>query len=368
MITIVIVDDHKVVRQGIRSLLESENDFRVVGEAANGLDGLRLVDSEHPNVLISDLSMEGMNGMELCENIRNSAPATECIILSMHADESYAIKAIRVGAKGYVLKENDFDDVINAVRAVTAKRIFLSASLVGRVAKYCSGTNTFDEGICRNILSLQLNQANQNVTGADKTNPSQPDTTKVTVDSENFNDSPHQATLEEQVQVLQELALMDELTRVGNRRYANISLATKIDELRRYGWPFGVILFDIDDFKGINDVYGHKAGDEVLQAIAKTISSSVRSRNSFFFRWGGDEFLIIASNVNRTQLFDLSERIRISVSNTSFQIIKEIIRVTISLGMAMANPDDKMEKLLCRVDENLYISKKEGKNRSTIQH
>jgi diguanylate cyclase (GGDEF)-like protein len=367
MITIVIVDDHKIVRQGIRSLLESENDLRVVGESENGMDGLRLVDSQHPNVLISDLSMKGMNGIDLCEKVRIYAPDTECVILSMHNDESYAIKAIQVGVKGYVLKESDFEDVVNAVRAVAAKRIFLSAPLIERVAKYCSGTNTFNEDTCQNILSLQSNLTNQNVPVADKTNSSQVDATKVTVDSEYFNDSAQKASLEEQVQTLQELALMDELTRVGNRRYANMSLATKIDELRRYGWSFGVILFDIDDFKRVNDAYGHKAGDELLQTIAKTISSSVRSRNSFFFRWGGDEFLIIVSNVNSRQLFDLSERIRILTSNTSVLLDGNTCQISLSIGMTLATPDDEVEKLLCRVDESLYTSKKEGKNRSTIR-
>jgi diguanylate cyclase (GGDEF)-like protein len=366
MITIAIVDDHKIVRQGIRSLLESENDLRVVGEAENGVDGLRLVESEHPNVLISDLSMKGMNGLELCEKVRICDPETECVILSMHNEESYAIKAIQVGVKGYVLKESDFEDVSNAVRAVAAKQIFLSAPVIERLAKYCSVPSVFDECTCQNILSLQSNLMHQNVTVAKKTNSSQADTTKVTIDSENFNDSSHKASLEEQVQALQELALMDELTKVGNRRYANISLITKIGELKRYGWSFGIILFDIDNFKRINDAYGHEAGDEVLQTIAKTISRSIRSHNSFFFRWGGDEFFIIVSNVNRSQLFDLSERIRILISNTSVSLAGEMCQVSLSIGMTIATPDDDVQNLLSRVDESLYISKKEGKNRSTI--
>ena len=154
MITIVVVDDHKMLRQGIRSLLESENDLRVVAEGENGLDGLRLVESEHPNVLISDLSMKGMSGIELCEKVRASIPSTECVILSMHSDENYVIEALRVGAKGYVLKESGFEDVIDAVRAVAAKRVFLSRPLDERMASICSSTETLDRNTCRDILAF----------------------------------------------------------------------------------------------------------------------------------------------------------------------------------------------------------------------
>jgi diguanylate cyclase (GGDEF)-like protein len=366
MITIAIVDDHKILRQGIRSLLESENDLLVVGEAENGMDGLRLVASQHPNVLVSDISMHGMDGLELCEKVRISNPDTECIILSMFNDESYAIKAIQVGVKGYIWKECGFEDIANAVRAVAAKRIYLCEPLIDQLIKYCSANDVFDEDICREIRFLESNHINKGVAVDDKTNSNQTDETKVSVDSENVKDSSHKASLEEQNQALQELALMDELTRVGNRRYANISLITKIDEFRRYGWTFGIILFDIDDFKSINDVYGHQAGDEVLQTIAKTISRVVRSHNSFFFRWGGDEFLIIVSNVNSFQLFDLSERIRVLSSNTPVSLAGEMCRVSLSIGMTIAMPGDEVQNLLSRVDESLYISKKNGKNRSTI--
>ena len=169
--------------------------------------------------------------------------------------------------------------------------------------------------------------------------------------------------MEEQLRVLREQALMDELTGIGNRRYANISLGTKIEELRRYGWPFGVILFDIDDFKSINDVFGHESGDQVLKTIAAAVSKSVRSHDSYLFRWGGDEFLLIVSNVNGNQLFDLSERIRKLVFNTSFPLT----RISISLGATLATPEDTVETLIGRVDENLYKSKKEGKNCSTLR-
>jgi diguanylate cyclase (GGDEF)-like protein len=364
MITIVIVDDHKIVRQGIRSLLETENDLRVVGEASNGADGFRLVDGECPNILISDLSMEGMNGIELCEKVRASASSTECIILSMHGDDPYVMGAIRAGAKGYVLKENGLEDVINAVRAVSLKKVFLSKPLDERMAEMCSADSSFNRSTCQDILEFRSNATNVKVPAASET-PGNSGTRLALIQSENGAQAAAIASLEEQVQVLRGLALMDELTAAGNRRFANNSLQTKIEELRRYGWAFGAILLDLDDFKQINDKYGHAAGDQVLKRVAETVGRSVRSHNSYFFRWGGDEFLIIASNVNRNQLFELSERIRVLVSNTAVTLTSEVRHVSVSLGMSMANADDSAEKLMSRIDAGLYLGKHQGKNRGT---
>ena len=366
MITIVVVDDHKILRQGIRSLLESENDLRVVAEAENGLDGLRSVESERPNVLISDLSMKGMSGIELCERVRSSIPSTECVILSMHSDDNYVIEAFRVGVKGYVLKERGFEDVIDAVRAVAAKKVFLSKPLDERMADICSSTATLDQSTCNGILAFQSRQIQTDGYTRGKQDPS-PESIKGVTKSENLKHASSALSIEEQLRVLREQALMDELTGIGNRRYANISLGTKLEEFRRYGWPFGLILFDIDDFKSVNDLFGHESGDQLLKTIAATVSKSVRSHDSYLFRWGGDEFLLIVSNVNSDQLNDLSERIRNLVFRTTFQHIRETNRISISLGATLATPEDTVETLISRVDENLYASKKQGKNRSTLR-
>jgi diguanylate cyclase (GGDEF)-like protein len=274
----------------------------------------------------------------------------------MHGDDAYVIEALRAGAKGYVLKENGADDLVKAVRSVAATRIFLSEPLDERMAKICSAANVFDDGTCREILSLRSAGMKQKSTVKDEPAPSLREE-RIQLGSENLDDSTVKASLEKRVQALQEQALMDELTGVGNRRYANISLDTKIDELRRYNWLFGIVFFDLDNFKQINDVYGHEAGDRVLQFIASEVSKAVQSYNSFFFRWGGDEFLIIASNVNAGQLFDLGEQVRLQVANSPVPLGSENIWISISVGTTLAKPEDNRDGLMRRVDEMLYISK-----------
>jgi two-component system response regulator NreC len=130
--TIALVDDHQVVRQGLRALLEAEPDFSVVGDAGDGLAAIRLVDSLKPNILLLDLMMPGLNGQEVIRTVRKRQPKTRTIVLSMHSSEPYVIEALKNGAAGYVLKDASYADLILAVREVMAGRRYLSAPLSER--------------------------------------------------------------------------------------------------------------------------------------------------------------------------------------------------------------------------------------------
>lgn len=132
MIRIVLVDDHHVVRQGFKALLESEGDLQVVGEAGDGLHALELVQRLSPNIVIADVMMPGMNGLELTRQLQTLAPQTRVILLSMHSNEAYVLEALRNGAAGYVLKDSHASDLIQAVRKVAAGGRHLSEPLSER--------------------------------------------------------------------------------------------------------------------------------------------------------------------------------------------------------------------------------------------
>ncbi len=132
MTTIVLAEDHRIVRQGLQALLEAEADFSLVGEAGDGLEAVRLTEQLQPDVVVLDLMMPGINGLEATRQIRNCCPKTHVVILSMHADESYVLEALRNGASGYVLKDSSADDLARAVREVVAGRRYLSAPLSER--------------------------------------------------------------------------------------------------------------------------------------------------------------------------------------------------------------------------------------------
>lgn len=132
MTTIVLADDHHVVRQGLRSLLEAEPDFSVVGEASDGLETAQLVERLQPDVLVLDLMMPGLNGLEVTRQVGQRSPQTHVVILSMHANEAYVLEALQAGAAAYVVKESTSAELVRAVREAVAGRRYLSPPLSER--------------------------------------------------------------------------------------------------------------------------------------------------------------------------------------------------------------------------------------------
>jgi DNA-binding NarL/FixJ family response regulator len=123
--TVVLVDDHAIVRDGLRAVLEAQG-LDVVGEADNGIDAIRIVQQLHPDVALVDVTMPGMNGIELTREICERAPATRVIILSMHCGSEYVSRALEAGAAGYLLKECAAREVADAIAAVRNGRRYLS--------------------------------------------------------------------------------------------------------------------------------------------------------------------------------------------------------------------------------------------------
>ena len=126
---VLIADDHPLIRSGLRALLARERDFEVVGEAADGYQALELVEQLKPDVVMLDVSMPRLNGIDVAQKISEKIPSTRVIIVSIHSDEGYVLRALKAGAKGYLLKASPEDDILNAVRAVAAGQAFLSPEI-----------------------------------------------------------------------------------------------------------------------------------------------------------------------------------------------------------------------------------------------
>jgi two-component system response regulator NreC len=125
-IRILLADDHTVVREGLRALLERQPDMTVTAEAADGRTCLELVAEHAPDVVMMDVAMPGMNGIEAARRIVASHPGVAVVMLSMHQDESYVLRALKSGAKGYLLKDSPREDVLASIRAAAEGRSFLS--------------------------------------------------------------------------------------------------------------------------------------------------------------------------------------------------------------------------------------------------
>jgi DNA-binding NarL/FixJ family response regulator len=128
-ITVFIADDHAVVRDGLRLLIETQSDMKVVSEASNGREAARQVLHANPDVVIMDLAMPELNGVEATRQIREKCPATKVIILSMHSSSEHIFQALKAGAHGYLLKESAGMEVISAIRVVHSGKRYLSEKI-----------------------------------------------------------------------------------------------------------------------------------------------------------------------------------------------------------------------------------------------
>ena len=128
-VRIVLADDHTIMRHGLRLVLERQPDFAVVGEANNGREAVDLVILETPDVAVIDIAMPLLNGIEAAKRITEERSKTAVVILSMHSDESYILRALRAGARGYLLKDSAETDLIQAIRAVCAGKAFFSPAV-----------------------------------------------------------------------------------------------------------------------------------------------------------------------------------------------------------------------------------------------
>ena len=139
-ITVLIVDDHSIVREGLRQFINRQQDMEVIAEAVDGLQALEKVKALHPDVLLLDLAMPNMNGLEVIALIREDVPDTHIVVLSMHATDRYVHQALRSGARGYVLKASPSVDILEAIRKTARGEYFLSSKIRTEVIEMYSRT------------------------------------------------------------------------------------------------------------------------------------------------------------------------------------------------------------------------------------
>jgi len=128
-IRVLLADDHTVIRTGLRLVLEQTPDITVAGEASDGMQAVALAASLNPNVVVMDLAMPNLNGIEACRQIVTSSPETGVVVLSMHSDETYVLRALKAGARGYLLKDSAAEDLVRAVRAISEKKSYFSPAV-----------------------------------------------------------------------------------------------------------------------------------------------------------------------------------------------------------------------------------------------
>ena len=180
-----------------------------------------------------------------------------------------------------------------------------------------------------------------------------------------FSDNAAKREAEQKAAQLEKMAFLDCLTRIPNRRFMEMRLLQVLEEARRYGHRFGLLLADLDHFKEINDRYGHSVGDSALIVVARTLIRGLRAVDNVG-RWGGDEFAVIIPEVEEHAMRGLAERCCALVEQSRVTGMANDAHVQVSMGGTLVRRDDTAESVMCRVDKQLYESKRQGRGRVTV--
>lgn len=305
---ILVVDDSKPERDMVKMVLSGDEVFGDIHEAGDGEEAYRfLTGGTQVDLVIMDIRMPRMDGFELINRIKSTDGISDLPILVLSADGRGEIKTmgLNIGASDYVVKPFDQGELIARAKLQ----------------------------IRRKIIQDELQRRNRDLADVNER--------------------------------LKTLAVTDELTGLSNRSHFFEKMDKEMKRCRRHGIPMTLLLIDIDDFKGVNDTYGHVAGDEVLRGIAPILVASVRD-NDVVGRYGGEEFIVYLVHTDSEAASVPAERIRESVASSVFTFSDGTYRVTASIGVASFPGKDETENrvdFIKRADAALYEAKRNGKNR-----
>ena len=313
-LTFLAADDDPLTLISLKKIMEGRN--RKILTTDNGDKALKMAMEHCPHVLITNWRMPGLNGIDLCKILRKTKLTQHIyiIMLTCNETEDELVEAFEAGADDYVVKP--FAPKVLQARIAGGERLILHQQAIHRER----------EKIQR--YAVRLASANRK---------------------------------------LQNMAMTDFLTGLTNRRNALLRLKNLIAEVKRYREPLSCLMIDIDNFKKINDSYGHDCGDTVLKQLSKLLEEKARSYD-IVSRWGGEEFLIICARSGPIDSLQLAERLRRTVEQCCIRLSDELeIRVTISIGVAswftgLQNEDE----LIKEADTSLYLAKKNGRNRVEV--
>ncbi|HAD04690.1 MAG: diguanylate cyclase [Desulfuromonadales bacterium GWD2_61_12] len=229
----------------------------------------------------------------------------------------------------------------------------------------CDLAATLLDGKVREATLFLHHKLGHRVPVSVRISPVRDDAGKIIGGIEVFTDNSNALQILQELERYKEEAYIDALTKVGNRRYGEMTLDTRLYEWRTHATPVGVIFLDIDHFKNFNDTFGHQAGDAVLTMVGKSVSNTLR-RWDALVRWGGEEFVVILNDVSPELLAEIAERIRVIIASSFLMLGGEKVEVTASLGGTLAVAGDTPEAIIARADRLMYASKGRGRNVVTL--
>jgi diguanylate cyclase (GGDEF)-like protein len=427
-ISILYVEDENDVREFTSKLLTSL--LKKVYTAKDGQEGLDIYKENFNNIdlIISDINMPKMNGLIMCEKIKEINKDIPLVITSAHNDTNFLKKAIEVGVSTYAMKPIDLYQLIESITKAM-EPILLRKQLV---ELNLSLETKIEQEICKikSILDAQNNiiilTNKENITNVNKKflqffgiddfekfletkknifdffieefgfiTKNQiikqeswlryikdlPEVDRIvkiknylheekvfTINVEYYENKEHYyvfsltdiTQIKEKSNLLEYQASHDRLTGLFNRNKFDEFYSKEVKRSKRYKTELSIIIFDIDDFKIINDTHGHQIGDVVLKEISQIISLHIREQD-IAVRWGGEEFLVLLPHTNLDGATTVANKIKTNIEVYSFTQLN--LKITASFGVCELKEEDTDESLILRTDKFLYEAKNNGKNK-----
>ncbi len=224
---------------------------------------------------------------------------------------------------------------------------------------------TVQDGVPRDAIGYLNHSDGYRLTTITRTAPIHDRRGRLIAAAEIFSDNKALIAAFEASRKTEETVRFDPLTGIGNRTHIEVKIRSAMEDYRLQKKPFGILFIDVDHFKDFNDSHGHLIGDKILRLTANTLRQNLRGSDSCG-RWGGEEFVALVYDLDCSGLAKVAEKLRQRVSDTRIQEKEQELFVTISIGASLVRPADTVQTLLERADRLMYESKRQGRNRVTI--
>lgn len=415
-IKVLYVEDEEIIRESLAALLRRYVPHLLL--ASNGQEGLEVFERERPEIVISDIRMPKIDGLEMARQMKESLPDVQVIITTAFGDSDYLLRAIEIGLNGYLIKPINKNNLFKFLNE--SARHVLAQKAKERFNRYTQQILDFQQNLVVVIdENFAIKRANKSFldyfdcTVVEEFVLTYGDLTKVISlsysreEAKGFDkffleavigDVGHSHSLilhsqggesgrfftvsasklvgegeweseyivsftditsfEKENKKLQRQATTDTLTGIDNR----FRLQEILEEWKARDESYGVIFFDIDHFKQINDEYGHDKGDEILVGLARLIKTELRDED-IFARLGGEEFVVLLKGASLPKATEIAQRLRQAIEQHPFPMQR---RVSCSFGVAKNQFREEPEETIKRADLAMYLAKRAGRNRVEV--
>lgn len=339
-ISICIVDDDPGDLSLMEKILKKEGYYVYTSSSAEELD--KVLENEDIHIVLLDVVLPDKTGYEVCRSIRKKSQnnSMQIVLISGVEDIDYHEKALEAGADDFIKKPFSVLELQFRIRAAVIR--WRNQQNLIKEREFFRKAVAEEERLSSVVLDQNryLKEANEKI--------------------RKLNEELARANKE-----LEKIASYDMLSGLLNRRSLDNKVSIEIERAVRLNVPLSGIMIDIDHFKQVNDNYGHQCGDLVIMKIGKICNSQLR-KYDYAGRYGGEEFFIILPNTKGEQALHIAQRFKEGIENLSLECENEIIKVTVSMGIAQFNPEETRAKWIKRADQAMYRAKQTGRNRIVL--